>query len=142
MCEPFWILANASARYFKPDEWLTVPATSRKGKQSGKVFKLSEKTQEMLQRMRGLSQEPLIFPWWEGYNYIWEKFGKILDDAGLPSDRRSKFHKIRRTVATYYEAAGGNATVLLGHSSRKITEAYIDQRFVKTPQPCDLIEPY
>ena len=123
-------------------EWLTVPATSRKGKLSGKVFKLSERTQEVLQRMRPESKEPLIFPWFAVYTSLWDKFGKILDDAGLPSGRRSKFHKIRRTVATYYEAAGGNATVLLGHSSRKITEAYIDQRFVKTPQPCDLIEPY
>ncbi|MCC7334064.1 MAG: tyrosine-type recombinase/integrase [Pirellulaceae bacterium] len=124
------------------DEWLTVPAVSRKGKHSGKVFKLSEKTLEVLSQMRGLNQEPVVFPWAWTDTYLWNRFGKILKDAGLPCGRRSKFHKIRRTVATYYEVAGGNATVLLGHSSRKITEAYIDQRFVKTPQPCDLIEPY
>ena len=64
-----------------------------------------------------------MFHWPSNYLYIWKIYGKILEAAGLPNNRRTKLHKIRRTVATYYEAAGGNATQLLGHSSRKITEA-------------------
>lgn len=68
---------------------------------------------------------------------IWRKIGEVLERAGLPTDSKSKFHRIRRTVASYYEAAGGNATELLGHSSRKITEKYLDRRIVARPQAID-----
>lgn len=123
------------------DGWLTVPAMNRKGRLEGKQFKLSERTVDRLQRLAEQQTNRFIFHWPLNYNYIWKVYGQILEAAGLPNNRRTKLHKLRRTVATYYEAAGGNATQLLGHSSRKITEAYLDQRYVKTPQPCDIIKP-
>lgn len=123
------------------DNWLMVPATSRKGKKAGKRFKLSERTKSRLAELSSIQQSEHLFEWQLSYTYIWKVYGQILEEAGLPNNRRTKLHKIRRTVATYYEAAGGNATQLLGHSSRKVTEAYLDQRYIKTPQPCDLLDP-
>jgi integrase len=76
-----------------------------------------------------------VLPYYGGY--LWHKFGQVLARAGLPTDAKSKFHRIRRTVASYYEAAGGNATELLGHSSRKVTTAYLDKRVVQAPQAID-----
>lgn len=39
--------------------------------------------------------------------------------------------------ATKKALAGGNATELLGHSSRKVTEAYLDPEIVARPAACD-----
>ena len=60
---------------------------------------------------------------------------------GLPSDRRHKFHAMRRTVASFYEAAGGNATELLGHSTRDVTRThYLDPRVVgQGVNACDVL---
>lgn len=121
--------------------WLSVPAMNRKGRLAGKQFKLSERTFERLQQVAAAQQERYLFNWPYGPSYVWKVYGQILEAAGLPNNRRTKLHKLRRTVATYFEAAGGNATQLLGHSSRKITEAYLDARYIKAPHPCDLLEP-
>lgn len=122
-------------------DWVLVPATSRKGAQQGKRFKVSPTTREMLAKIAALQSEECLFAWPQSYTYFWKIFGRILEAAGLPLDRRGKWHKVRRTVATFYEAKGGDATALLGHSSRKVTEAYLDNRYIEKPQPCDLIEP-
>lgn len=95
----------------------------------------------MLQQVSDMQEETQIFHWPYCYSYFWHRFNRIVKRAGLPTGRRGKWHKVRRTVATFYEAAGGKATVLLGRSSRKVTEAYPDTRYIKTPQPCELIDP-
>ncbi len=122
-------------------DWVLIPATSRKGGQAGKRFKVSETTRDMLAKIAALQAEECLFAWPYCYTYFWTKFGEVLDKAGLPAGRRGKFHKLRRTVATFYEAKGGDATSLLGHSRRQVTEKYLDTRFIEKPQPCDLIDP-
>ena len=59
--------------------------------------------------------------------------------AGLPDTREYKFHAIRKSTASHYEAAGGNATELLGHSSRKVTQGYLDPRIVRTKPAVELL---
>lgn len=59
--------------------------------------------------------------------------------TGLPDNRLYKFHAIRKSVASHYEAAGGNATELLGHTSRKITRAYLDPRIVRKKSAIDVL---
>jgi integrase len=120
-------------------EWLVVHGGNRKGRREGKRFKLGDSTIEILDRLSALGNPTLFFtgrdPCW-----LWAEYKRLLERAGLPTDRRGKFHKLRRTIATFYEAAGGNATELLGHSSRKVTEAYLDLRYCKTAQPCDVMK--
>lgn len=63
---------------------------------------------------------------------LWKAYGRLLADAGLPNDRRSKFHRLRRTTATRAYLAGEDATALLGHSSDAVTrKSYIDWQVVR-----------
>jgi integrase len=51
--------------------------------------------------------------------------------AGLPTDAKSKFQRIRRSHATHLHIAGGDATASLGHSSDSITRRhYLDVRLL------------
>lgn len=71
----------------------------------------------------------------------------IIRPAGLPDDRRLKFHAIRRTVATlvYAEKGVEVARQMLGHSDAKTTERYIadpstvDPRCQANLSPCDVL---
>jgi integrase len=118
------------------DGWVTFPADTRKGGQKARMYRIAAETIESLKLIQ-VPHRKLVFPWDGDQNYLWEKYGTVLKSAGLPADRESKFHRIRRTTASYYEANGGNATELLGHSSRKVTLRYLDPRIVKSPQAID-----
>lgn len=70
-------------------------------------------------------------PWDRHETYIYNRLDIILRRAGLPHGRRDKFHKVRKTTASFYEAAGGSAQQLLDHSSPSVTRRYLDPRIVK-----------
>jgi len=117
-------------------QWLTIPAKLRKGKKSDKAFQLSSETVSILRQVKKVSRNTLVFPWPYSETYLWKKYGLLLKSAGLDAGPRSKFHRIRRTVASYYEASGGDATELLGHSDRKVTRKhYLDPRVVQQQKP-------
>lgn len=124
------------------DGWLTVPAAHRKGGLRGKRYKLSAKTTQLVNELLKVQVSSTIWYWPYAYASVWRRYNDVLRSAGLPTGRRGKLHKLRRTTATYFEAAGGNATTLLGHQNRKTTEAYLDSRFIAQQHPCDLIDPY
>ena len=88
---------------------------------------------------QGRSGDQLVFPWDRGHTYIWGRLGIILERAGMPHNRYCKFHRIRKTTASYFEAGGGNAQRLLDHADPATTRKYLDPRIVKTPQACDLL---
>lgn len=81
----------------------------------------------------------LVFAWDHAPTDIYRHLGIITRRAGLPSDRRSKFHRIRRTTASYAAAAGVDPQKLLDHASQKTTQRYLDPRIVKPPQACDVL---
>jgi len=66
---------------------------------------------------------------------------RILRRAGLPHTRRDMWHKIRRTFGTMAAAHAGKAyaSEMLGHSSVRITEAYLDTRFLDRPSLLDAL---
>jgi hypothetical protein len=74
------------------------------------------------------SKDGLVFPWPWCQSYLWKAFGDFLKRAGLPHDGKSKFHRIRKTVASYAEAAGGNATAML-----QVGGAHWARRFAALP---------
>ncbi len=80
-----------------------------------------------------------VFPWPYSSSTLWLRFTAILRTAGLPHDAKRKFHCIRKTVTSYAEARGGNATAMLRHSKRAATEAYLDPRVVTRQQPADVL---
>lgn len=78
-----------------------------------------------------------------GWKYLNKGFGDLCKEAGLQSDRRGKFHKIRRTFATQVcvSAGKGAAQMLLGHASMNTTERYLDPRFLERPNPVTILTP-
>lgn len=105
-------------------------AEGRKGRRRDIYREISAECSAALSAIR--RDFPIVFPWDKSATYLWRRLGVILKRAGLPNDRRCKFHKIRRTTASYYEAAGGSAQQLLDHSSPVVTKRYIDPRIVRS----------
>ncbi len=120
------------------DGWLTVTAEQRKGRRRGKLFRLHADTRALLQQIADPHRE-LVWPWPFCSAYLWNRYTLLLKTAGLSHDRWSKFHRMRRSSASWYEAAGGDATVLLGHSSRRVTEKYLDPRVCGDRHAADLL---
>lgn len=115
-------------------------AEARKGRRRDILREISVRTADELIAFRGArSGEDLVFPWQGSYPYMYRRLGVILARAGLPTDRKSKFHRIRKTTASYYEAAGGDAQKLLDHASPVTKRAYIDPRIVKRDSAPDVI---
>lgn len=107
---------------------LFVPAEARKGRRKPKFYPLLPQAVELLKQMQRYERERL-FPFPFDHTTLYYRYKRILKAAGLPTDRKCKFHRMRRSFASYIEAAGGNATVALGHSSRRVAErSYLDPR--------------
>lgn len=120
---------------------LTIPAELRKNKTRDLVFQLAPDTlRALLPLVDGEEDHKRpIFAWPTWPSHIYWHYNKILKRAGLPTDSRSKFHRIRKTVATHYKMAGGDATALLDHSSPAVTRKYIDPTIAKPMMPSDVL---
>lgn len=119
-------------------EWLTIPAELRKGKRKSRAYRLAPDTLSALREIQ-LPVRDLIWPWPFNRMYLWGRYRNIRKRAGLPLDRYSSFHRMRRSVASHAEAAGGNATELLDHSARRVTKLYLDPTITKPPQATDVL---
>ncbi|MCE9546395.1 MAG: tyrosine-type recombinase/integrase [Planctomycetia bacterium] len=118
---------------------LLVPAHARKGRQKPMLYRLDVGTLAALDAIR-LPERELIFPMDRDKAIFYKRYERILKAAGLPCGRRDKTHRIRRTFASHLEAVSpGAATAALAHSSRKVTEAYLDERITQRQRPSDLL---
>lgn len=109
---------------------ILVPACLRKGKRREMLYSLQPETTAAIKRLLKAHNSKLIFPYGYSETYLYRQYNQILERAGLPTDRRSKFHRIRRTVASAVARAGGDATKALDHASPKTTRKYLDPRIV------------
>ena len=111
--------------------YVLFPAETRKGGRRDVIREIGEDTLAALEAIRGTrGHDDLVFPWPRTRSYLWGRLTIILRRAGLPHGRRDKFHRIRRTTASYYAAAGGSAQTLLDHADPATTRAYLDPRIV------------
>ncbi len=118
-----------------------VPAEHQKQNQD-QLPALSDDSITGLRAIR--SDRELIFPWpfdqktpqWPALN---RRLRKILVRAGLPAGPKDLFHKLRKTNASYIELGGGDPTSQLGHSSRQVTDAYLDPRICRRKRQVDLL---
>ncbi|MCC7425022.1 MAG: tyrosine-type recombinase/integrase, partial [Planctomycetaceae bacterium] len=120
---------------------VTFRAETRKNKTEDKQHPLHPETVAFLGRLKEHGHR-LVFPWDREDSYLWIRYKAIRRKAGLPCDRIHSFHCMRKSSASYFEAAGWNATTLLGHSSRAVTEKhYLDLSIVEgdKPSPCDVL---
>ena len=134
------ITALLSAEWRNYDQstgWLLIPAENRKAACQDAIYQFDDPTQAAISAISQPSRNK-IWPWPRDRSYLWIRYRTLLKRAGLPTDRYSGFHKIRRTVASHYDAAGGNASQLLGHTDRRVTErSYLDPRISPRPQARD-----
>lgn len=127
--------------------WLAVPAHVRKGKRKPMAYKLPETVLERLRPLYGFTgASGLVFdPPWRPAKYgaatgFYKRYEGLLRRAGLPTGRRWKPQRLRRTFASYLEKQGGDATAALGHSSRKITVTnYLDPTILGKLPPASLV---
>lgn len=110
--------------------WLAVPATVRKGRRKAKRYLLPEIVLAKLRPLLGVTEE-FIFanPWSRDHKSgaFYYRYTRLLKRAGLPHGSKWKPQKMRRTFASYLEAAGGDATEAFDHESRRTTKrSYLD----------------
>lgn len=119
--------------------WVTVRAEGRKGHTADKSWRIHADTAKLLAAIR-LPRRGIVFQWPLSHEHIWMTYGRLLESAGLPNDRRHKFHCLRKSAASYFEAAGGSAQELLGHSDGRVTrQSYLDPRVINSRQACDVL---
>jgi integrase len=119
--------------------WTIFRSETRKGGREDNPVRLPPQAIAAVERIREPVRE-LVFPLDDmTQSDLYYLYGKILKEAGLPFDGKSKFHRIRKTAASHFEAKGGNATALLRHANRKTTLSYLDPRIVTPPQAADLL---
>jgi integrase len=111
-------------------DYIVVPAEIRKRQTREKLYKLSPRTATDLSTLLALHRYDLIFPWDRSETYIYYRYTAILKSAGLASCGKSKFHRIRRTVASAVANQGGNATTAMDHANARTTTRYLDPRIV------------
>lgn len=117
-------------------------AEGRKGRRRDILREISVQTADALLAIKGSrGPDDLVFPWDYNPSYVWKRLEIILKRAKLPAGRRDKFHKVRRTTASYFEAGGGSAQHLLDHSDPATTRKYLDPRIVKGRSAPDVIPP-
>lgn len=104
-------------------------AETRKGQRADIYRPIPPECYEAIQAIK--TKRKLVFDWDRSYTLIWYRLGRICDRAGLPNDRMSKFHRVRKTSASYYKRGGGDPQTLMGHSSPTVTRRYLDPRIVQ-----------
>lgn len=112
-----------------------VPARIRKGRLKNRTYRLTARACELLEQMlRVPSPTGLVFDHhWSDWRTIFTRYRALVKAAGLPYVRgRSGPKKMRVTVYTRIEMGDGDATKFARHSSRRVTEAYLDQLMIQT----------
>lgn len=119
--------------------WLRIPATVRKGKKKAMSYLLPLVTMDALAPLRPMESPLLLYrPFTDAAFY--RRWGLLMQAAGLPSGRRWKPQILRRTFASYYKLAGGDATDALAHDSPKTTkQSYLDPTVTDAEQPGSVV---
>lgn len=135
-------IANLEKHHLQGD-WLLVPAEHRKGKRRDRLYPIGPDAAESVRNLISANKsDNKIFPFPYAATYLYKKLNAVLLRAGLPIDRRSKFHRMRRTVASAVAQAGGDPTAALDHASPKTTKKYIDPRIVGAVPVADILAAY
>jgi len=135
-------LAIPRDRYRRP--WVIVPPHTRKGKRQERVYELPPWVCDMVENLLASHGGPTIFWWGCSMNALRKRWKTITRRAGLGEGREVQFHVMRKSTASHLDAAGGDATQYLGHSSDAITRRnYLDPRVTGRDRrkPWELLPP-
>lgn len=118
---------------------ILVRAEVRKGKTRDKLYLMRGHGLDAL-RAIWLPDRKMLFPFPFSEATFYNHYHRVLEAAGLPVHRRNGPQKMRRSFASYLEAAGGNATQALDHERRSVTTgSYLDPRICGGQNPSDLL---
>lgn len=122
---------------------LVVRAEARKGRKRDKCYRLTDATCDLIESLIDGRTAGRVFDWPMAPAYLWTTFGRAVKAAGLDNRHRVRFHQIRRSAASHFAAAGGDACAMLDHSSPRITTRwYLDPRLAdRGARPCDVLPP-
>ncbi len=116
---------------------LLIPAEHRKGQEQDMAYRLHHETLSVLRQIQG---GDLLFPHSCCIGTIYHRYKAIRKAAGLATDRKSAFHRMRRSVASHLHAGGFNATDALGHASAEVTrKSYLDPAIAGAVRPADVL---
>jgi integrase len=116
---------------------VTIRAEGRKGRRRDIWRGITPDCYEAILAIK--ADRRLVFDWDKNYRMIWHNLGRICKRAGLPNDRMSKFHRVRKTTASYSAAAGLDAQKVMDHASPLTTRRYLDPRIVKQREAADVL---
>jgi integrase len=117
---------------------MLIPAEFRKGQTQDMEYRLHATTLEWLQAIQPL-HETLVFGEAEMAT-IYRAYKYLRQKAGVASDSKSAFHRMRRSVASHLHALGHNATDALKHSSEAITRgSYLDPAIAGAVRPSEVL---
>jgi integrase len=118
---------------------LLIPAEYRKGQEQDMQYRLHPDTLTALAKIRDNGSD-LLFHQSLSLGGIYAAYKGIRRSAGLPLDRKSAFHRMRRSVASHLHAGGFNATDALGHASAEVTRrSYLDPSISGAVRPADVL---
>jgi len=118
---------------------INVLAEARKGAKRDKLHRLSPYTVSLIQQMKRYKESKQIFHWPYSYTYIWNRYRKLLESAGLPTGRGFAMHRLRKTCASVAYAAGLDPQEILDHTDRRTTQRYLDPSFTRQTQPAEIL---
>ena len=135
------LLSLQRSHYDDGDATLAAPAEIRKGGRKPMLYRLKPATVAALAVVRKAASGKKIFFWPNDPGTFYNHYKTLLKLADLPYvPHKSGLQKVRRTFASHIEAAGGNATQALSHTSRRVTEkSYLDPRIAKEPAHNDVL---
>lgn len=104
---------------------------------------VSRQTAEALWPLVNSPTRRLLFPWPFTPTYLWRRFRRIVEAAGLTAPRRGNhlFHKLRRTNYTYAWAADPRIAVEgAGHASEAVgRKHYLDPTIARQRSSADVL---
>lgn len=114
----------------------SIPPHVRKGRKKWGVYDLWPETVPMLRAVVEASRgSEVVWPFPYSPQSYYTRYNRILRDAGIPVNRKTKTHSLRVSHATWRTVAGGDATRQLGHSDPATTaKHYIDARMLPPDQ--------
>jgi len=118
---------------------INVLAEARKGAKRDKLHRLSPYTVSLIGQMKRYKESKQIFHWPYSYTYIWNRYRKLLESAGLPTGRGFAMHRLRKTCASVAYAAGLDPQEILDHTDRRTTQRYLDPSFTRQTQPAEIL---
>jgi integrase len=103
-------------------------------------YPLSPATLELIQKIYD-PRRKLVWPLDKTVYWLRDRLTDMMNRSGIysPGGSCSKFHRLRKSTASYMAAAGLDAQKKMGHSSPKTTERYLDPRIVRSAKNNDLV---